>query len=126
MELQFSIQMGNKWQNGNQEDVHVDYGVDNEAEDTDHKEDMEHQTISFNRNDRSRPYNPNNGYDNTRYRDNGHSYPAPKRFRTRNAGQFDYPGLPVKGSTSDNLSYCIVRNLHYLDQVLAKCVILIN
>ena len=88
------------------------------VEDVEHKEDIEHKTISFNRGDHQKPDYPRYNYDNR-------SYPSQyrKRYGIQKAENFTYPGIPARGSESDNLISCVVRNLHYLDQILVKCVL---
>ena len=88
------------------------------VEDGGHKENIEYKTISFNRGDLQRSDYPRSTYDNRSYPNQNR-----RRYGVQKAENFTYPGVPARGSESDNLVSCVVRNLHYLDQILVKCVL---
>lgn len=45
---------------------------------------------------------------------------APRRIHRKSASSLRYPGLPPLNSDTNDLIYCVVRNVHEMDIMLAK------
>lgn len=78
-------------------------------------------TRSFHRDDMNRGERSNGGRDYGRGRS---SYPYRKTFSALPASALRYPGPATPNSTSQQLVYCVARNVHKLDMTLARFLLL--
>ena len=89
------------------------------------KNDEQIHTRIFNRNERT--LNNKSNYRKTDSSKEGLRFPAksqstPNRKKAiiPSADSLRYPGVPASGSSSSDLAFCVARNLHKLDIVLAR------